>query len=110
MLGATRFNIIQRETGVPRDRLADRLRKLEQAGVIARNIYCERPRRYEYRLTCSGRALAPVLDALRVWDSISCRPLAGRMAAGVRPANAGHWRPAADLQHGMGSITARVRW
>jgi DNA-binding HxlR family transcriptional regulator len=39
MLGATRFNIIQRETGVPRDRLADRLRKLEQAGVIARNIY-----------------------------------------------------------------------
>ena len=43
MPGVARFNVIQRETGVPRDRLADRLRKLEEAGVIARDAYCDPP-------------------------------------------------------------------
>src|SRR5215470_6632808 len=67
LLGVTRFNAIQRQTGAPRDRLADRLRKLQQAGVITRHTYRERPRRYEYRLTPTGQALEPVLDALQAW-------------------------------------------
>jgi DNA-binding HxlR family transcriptional regulator len=66
-LGVHRFNDIQRHTGAPRDRVADRLRNLEQSGVIERRLYNEHPPRFEYWLTPSGRDLAPVLDSLREW-------------------------------------------
>jgi DNA-binding HxlR family transcriptional regulator len=66
-LGATRFTDIVRGTGAPRDRIAARLKTLASAGVIARRPYQSSPARAEYRLTESGRALIPVLDALLVW-------------------------------------------
>jgi DNA-binding HxlR family transcriptional regulator len=65
--GNKRFDMIARNTGAPRDRLAARLRALETAGVIARRQYSEHPARYEYELTESGRELREVLRALRVW-------------------------------------------
>jgi DNA-binding HxlR family transcriptional regulator len=65
--GVRRFNDIQRHTGAPRDRIADRLRKLEEVGVIGRQPYHEHPPRHEYVLTESGEALAPVLAALGDW-------------------------------------------
>ncbi len=66
-LGATRFSDIVAGTGAPRDRIAARLKALESAGVVTRSPYHEGPRRYVYRLTESGDALIPVLDALLVW-------------------------------------------
>lgn len=66
-LGATRFSDIVRGTGAPRDRVAARLKTLEQAGVLARVPYQDSPPRHEYRLTESGRDLIPVLDALLAW-------------------------------------------
>jgi DNA-binding HxlR family transcriptional regulator len=66
-LGATRFSDIVAGTGAPRDRIAARLKALESAGVIARTPYRDGPVRYEYRLTESGDALLPVLDALLEW-------------------------------------------
>lgn len=68
-LGALRFSDIVRGTGAPRDRIAARLKTLEAAGVIARVPYQDRPRRDGYRLTESGRALVPVLDALLAWGA-----------------------------------------
>jgi DNA-binding HxlR family transcriptional regulator len=65
--GVHRFNDIQRHTGIPRDRLTDRLRKLETAGIITRRPYSEHPPRYEYLTTDAGQALVPVLQALRQW-------------------------------------------
>jgi DNA-binding HxlR family transcriptional regulator len=65
--GVHRFNDIQRHTGMPRDRLTDRLRKLELAGIITRRPYSEHPPRYEYLATGAGRALIPVLQSLRQW-------------------------------------------
>jgi DNA-binding HxlR family transcriptional regulator len=65
--GVHRFNDIQRHTGIPRDRLTDRLRKLEQAGIITRRPYSEHPPRYEYLATDAGQELIPVLQALRRW-------------------------------------------
>ncbi|MES9508133.1 helix-turn-helix domain-containing protein [Streptomyces sp. NPDC000609] len=65
--GNHRFEAIARNTGAPRDRLAVRLRSLEQAGVVERRPYNERPPRYEYHLTDSGRDLAPVIRALLDW-------------------------------------------
>src|SRR5580698_4909847 len=49
------------------DILADRLRKLESAGIIERRPYSEHPPRYEYHLTQAGRELFPVMLALREW-------------------------------------------
>lgn len=65
--GVHRFKDIQVNTGAPRETLALRLRKLEEAGVIERRRYCDRPPRDEYVLTEAGRELTPVLAALRQW-------------------------------------------
>ena len=52
---------------IPTNILADRLRRLEAAGLVAPVAYSEHPPRYAYHLTDSGRALGPVVDALAVW-------------------------------------------
>jgi DNA-binding HxlR family transcriptional regulator len=67
MLGNSRFEDIVRGTGAPRDRVAARLKALDEAEVIQRVRYHAAPPRFEYQLTDSGRALLPVLDALLVW-------------------------------------------
>ena len=46
---------------------AARLRRLVDARVMERRLYCERPPRYEYRLTAKGMALSPTLVALMRW-------------------------------------------
>lgn len=55
--------------GVPTNTLADRLRKLTEAGILERRRYSDRPARYGYRLTDQGRALGPVLDAMATWGT-----------------------------------------
>jgi DNA-binding HxlR family transcriptional regulator len=46
------------------------LKALESAGVVVRSPYQSAPQRYEYRLTESGEALIPVLDALLTWGKV----------------------------------------
>src|SRR4051794_32992352 len=65
--GVHRFSRIAGFTGASRDILADRLRKLEGAGVVERRQYSEHPPRYEYHLTQAGRELFPVWLALLRW-------------------------------------------
>jgi DNA-binding HxlR family transcriptional regulator len=72
--GVHRFKDIQVNTGAPRETLALRLRKLEEAGVIERRRYSDRPPRDEYLLTAAGRDLAPVLIGLRVWGERHVTP------------------------------------
>lgn len=67
LLGNHRFDELARNTGAPRDRLAARLRDLENAGVLERRRYQERPARFEYHLTEAGWDLGQVIQALRVW-------------------------------------------
>ena len=52
---------------IPTNILADRLRRLCDNGLVARHPYSDHPRRYAYRLTASGRALKPVLQAICRW-------------------------------------------
>ena len=47
--------------------LANRLTKLEAAGLITRRAYQQNPTRYEYLLTRKGNGLKPVLEAIIVW-------------------------------------------
>ncbi|WP_415954218.1 winged helix-turn-helix transcriptional regulator [Streptomyces sp. KLOTTS4A1] len=65
--GAHRFEELQRELGMSRKVLAERLKLLVDAGVLDKVPYQERPVRHEYRLTARGRALLPVLIALQDW-------------------------------------------
>ena len=52
---------------IPTNILADRLRRLEGAGIIAKAPYRERPVRYAYTLTVKGMELSEVLLAFVRW-------------------------------------------
>ncbi|MGR9234840.1 winged helix-turn-helix transcriptional regulator (plasmid) [Rhizobium leguminosarum] len=66
-LGQHRFDDIVFNTGAPRDVLATRLKTLEAAGVVRRQLYQERPARHEYHLSEAGEQLFGVLHAIRDW-------------------------------------------
>src|SRR3984957_4595004 len=65
--GVHRFARIAAYTGASRDMLADRLGKLERAGLGGRRGGSGPPPRYEYPLTEAGRELFPVMVALQEW-------------------------------------------
>lgn len=65
-LGARRFEDFK-ATGIADNILSARLKKLVDEGVLERQRYEERRERFEYLLTEKGRALLPVLAALRRW-------------------------------------------
>jgi DNA-binding HxlR family transcriptional regulator len=64
---ATYGDLQNSREGIPTNILADRLKKLEGAGIIAKSPYQERPVRYAYKLTGKGRDLSDVLGALVRW-------------------------------------------
>jgi DNA-binding HxlR family transcriptional regulator len=53
--------------GIPTNILADRLKRLESAGIVNSTPYQERPVRYAYTLTPKGNALGEVLLAFVRW-------------------------------------------
>ena len=65
--GVRRFDDLQRDLGIARNILTDRLQKLVDHEVLERTPYQSRPLRYEYRLTAKGRDLSPALVALMHW-------------------------------------------
>lgn len=52
---------------IPTNILAERLKRLEAAGIVKRELYQDNPPRAEYFLTSRGADLAPVLRAMRQW-------------------------------------------
>jgi DNA-binding HxlR family transcriptional regulator len=52
---------------IPTNLLAERLERLERAGLINRSVYQQRPVRYVYALTDKGKALGEVLKAYVQW-------------------------------------------
>jgi DNA-binding HxlR family transcriptional regulator len=57
---------------IPTNILADRLKRLEREGLIARVPYSTRPPRVEYHLTPEGRKLGRAVDALATWGLTHC--------------------------------------
>ena len=53
--------------GIPTNILADRLRRMEKAGLIKAVPYQRRPVRYAYSLTEKGQGLREVLVAVARW-------------------------------------------
>lgn len=62
-----RFNEIARELNINPRTLCQRLRELEEAGIVERNVVSEMPPNVEYRMTEKGQALNQILDSLEDW-------------------------------------------
>jgi DNA-binding HxlR family transcriptional regulator len=87
-LGKRRFDELQESLGIARNVLTDRLNRLVEQGIMAREPYSERPVRHEYRLTPKGLELIVALTALRQWGDkhLSDKPpRVLRTKAGRRP-------------------------
>ncbi len=54
-------------TGVSPKTLTDKLRELEDHGVVTRTVHASVPPKVEYTLTEKGQALEAVIGAMRVW-------------------------------------------
>ncbi|RZU75358.1 HxlR family transcriptional regulator [Micromonospora kangleipakensis] len=67
--GTTRFDALQRELGVSRRALTERLGALVEQGVLRRQPYSAHPPRHDYLLTRKGEGLLPVLIALQDWGT-----------------------------------------
>ena len=66
--GKSRFNELQASPeSVPTNILADRLRRLEEGGLVRKARYQTNPSRYEYLLTPKGAELIPVLREMISW-------------------------------------------
>ena len=72
--------------GIPTNILAERLKRLEAAGIISSTAYQERPVRYAYTLTPKGIALGDVLLAFVRWGK---KHIPGTVILNQSPANAG---------------------
>ena len=66
-IGVNRFDDLQRDLGISRKVLAERLKHLVEAGMLERLAYSERPARYEYALTEKGFGFVDVLMAMAAW-------------------------------------------
>jgi DNA-binding HxlR family transcriptional regulator len=68
LVGRTTFNEIKKALdGISSNLLSDRLKYLEETGIIATKLYSDHPPRYEYTLTESGKDLEHVFYALIHW-------------------------------------------
>ena len=64
--GARRFMALENSCpGISPRTLSERLQMLEQEGIVIRRSYPESPPRVEYELTDKGRALLPIINAMR---------------------------------------------
>ena len=61
------FETLQRDLGIARNLLTDRLHHLAELGIVDRVPYQDRPVRHEYILTAKGADLSPALVALMRW-------------------------------------------
>ncbi len=55
--------------GIPTNILTNRLKRMEDAGLVEKSAYQDRPPRFDYLLTPRGRALLPVLQEICRWGN-----------------------------------------
>lgn len=67
--GIHRFDELQRELGISRKVLTERLATLVEHEVLERRPYSQHPPRNEYHLTGKGQGLLPVLISLQDWGT-----------------------------------------
>jgi DNA-binding HxlR family transcriptional regulator len=68
--GAARFQDLQTSLdGIAPNLLSERLKAMEEHGLITRQLYSERPPRAEYHLSDKGHELGVVVGALAQWGN-----------------------------------------
>ena len=68
--GTKRFGELKKAcSGISQKVLTHNLRKMEDDGLVKREVFPEVPPRVEYTLTDVGYSLAPVLDAMASWGT-----------------------------------------
>lgn len=75
--GIRRFDEFQRELGIARNTLVDRLARLVDQGVLAKQLYSTEPKRYEYVLTEMGQDFFGVISAMNRWGDTWLSEAAG---------------------------------
>lgn len=66
--GKSTFQALENSAeNMPTNLLADRLRRLRRWGLVTREPYQDRPVRYRYALTDTGRLLEPILLEMTQW-------------------------------------------
>ena len=68
--GPQRFCSIESSIGISGRLLSDRLKHLENKGIVKREVFPETPIRIEYSLTEKGVELKPVMKELEKWSQI----------------------------------------
>jgi DNA-binding HxlR family transcriptional regulator len=66
--GPQRFCTIESSVGVSGRVLSERLKDLENEGIVNREVYPETPVRIEYSLTNKGLALQPIMKEIEKWS------------------------------------------
>jgi len=70
LLGARRFRDLQDGLpGLAPNILSERLKLMEEHGLVSRRFYSDHPPRAEYELTEKGRELGVVVGALAAWGA-----------------------------------------
>ena len=64
---STYGQFLESPEGIPTNILADRLKRLEQFGIVTRTVYQQRPVRHAYALTAAGQQLGRVLRTIADW-------------------------------------------
>jgi len=64
MLGINRYSVLQKSSNITNATLTDRLKNLEQNGLVRKQLYQTRPNRYEYCLTEQGIDMAWLMLAM----------------------------------------------
>jgi DNA-binding HxlR family transcriptional regulator len=68
--GRRRFqDLLASLPGIAPNILSDRVKLMEEHGLIARHFYSEHPPRAEYELTDKGKELGVIVGALAAWGS-----------------------------------------
>ena len=95
ILGRGKFkDLLESLQGISPNLLSQRLKLLEERGIVERVFYSDHPPRAEYCLTEKGKELIPVLRAIAEWgykyeldDEKRARPrvLQGLAVLGIKP-------------------------
>lgn len=68
LAGSVRFSdIVATVPGLSDRLLSERLKELEQQGIVHREVFAETPVRVEYHLTEKGQALIEVIQSVSAW-------------------------------------------
>ncbi|MDM1247657.1 winged helix-turn-helix transcriptional regulator [Acinetobacter sichuanensis] len=69
-MSTKRFDDFQRELGITRHLLTERIQRLVEHNIFEKVLYNEAPKRYEYKLTEKGLALYPIILAFSSWGNL----------------------------------------